>query len=66
MTVGLEGMISPGVCGALMKKVTLSVTMREKHASPPPPPPPLSLTEWQCMWTVLLALCPSTESPLTH
>uniref|UniRef100_A0A669DPQ3 NACHT domain-containing protein n=1 Tax=Oreochromis niloticus TaxID=8128 RepID=A0A669DPQ3_ORENI len=32
---------------------------------PPPPPPPLSLTEQQCMWTVLLALCPSTESPLT-
>ncbi|XP_025760114.1 neoverrucotoxin subunit beta-like [Oreochromis niloticus] len=65
----VEGLISPGVCTALMMVLVLSGTITEKHPSPPPPPPPppppLSLTEQQCMWTVLLALCPSTESPLT-
>uniref|UniRef100_A0AAQ6I896 SPRY-associated domain-containing protein n=1 Tax=Anabas testudineus TaxID=64144 RepID=A0AAQ6I896_ANATE len=30
------------------------------------PSPPQFLTEYQCMWTVLLGLCPSTESPLTN
>lgn len=70
VTLCLEWMTIPGVSSALTMMVTLSVTIQTEQPSPtpppPPPPPPLSLTEWQCLWTVPLARCPSTQSPLTH
>ncbi len=67
MSVCLEGMISPGVWSALILLVTPSGIVIRQHTSPPlPPPPPLRLTGWQCMWTILLALCRFTEFPLTH
>ena len=61
LSVCLEGIHSPGVLSALMV-VTLSGTTTEKQRSLSRPLP----TEWQCRWTVLLALGPFTESPLTH
>uniref|UniRef100_A0A673AZY8 SPRY-associated domain-containing protein n=1 Tax=Sphaeramia orbicularis TaxID=375764 RepID=A0A673AZY8_9TELE len=38
----------------------------ESSSPPPLPPPPPPLAQYQCMWTVLLDLCPSMESALTN
>lgn len=52
----------PGVSSAL-GLVTSPVTVREQQTSEGSPPP-LSVAEWECVWTGLLALCPS--NPLTQ
>ena len=65
LTAGLERIINPGVWSALTV-LTPSVTITEGYPSPPPHPRLLSATEWQCMWTILLAFCPSIKSPLTN
>ena len=65
-TVGLEGTISPGDWNASVLMDTLSGITTEKQTSPGAPPPAPPLAELQCMWTVLLALCLSTKSPMTH
>lgn len=50
-----------GVCAALIS-VTLPLPVTEWQ---PYTLPSLFLREWQCIWTGLLAFCPSTQSPLT-
>ena len=59
MTAGLEGTTSPGLF-IVMMIITLSGTTIDGHS---PLSPPLALPEWECIWTGLLALCPSTECP---
>ncbi len=61
MTVCLDPMTNPGVCGALITD-SLSVTIRTalKYLLTVHP-----LIEQECMWTCRPALCPSTAS-LTH
>lgn len=62
MAVGLEGMNILGLCTALIGN-TFSATIRKKNSYLSPAP---FRTEWQCMWIVQLAFCPSIQSPPTH
>lgn len=71
----LDGMISPGVWSVLIVMVTLSGTITIRHTShlhppmlyyPSWPPPSLYLKKSECMWTVMLVSCPSTECYLEN
>uniref|UniRef100_A0A673A8C8 NACHT domain-containing protein n=1 Tax=Sphaeramia orbicularis TaxID=375764 RepID=A0A673A8C8_9TELE len=60
---GLEEMISPGVWSVIEVDTGSGIKMNTQSSLSPPPPP---LVQSQCMWTVLLDLCPSMKSPLTN
>lgn len=62
MAAGSEGMNILGLCTALIGN-TFSATIRKKNSYLSPAP---FRTEWQCMWTVQAAFCPSIQSPPTH
>lgn len=62
MAAGLEGMNILGLCTALIGN-TFSATIRKKNSYRSPAP---FRPEWECMWTVQAAFCPSIQSPPTH
>lgn len=66
MSACSEETISPGVWSARILLVTLCGMITKQLTSPPPPRCRRPQTELQCTWTILLAVCPSTESPLAH
>lgn len=59
MTTGLEGLMNPGLCTVMIQIISQCTIT---HQQPSVFPAHLPLTRLQYMWTVMLALCPSTRS----